>query len=133
MEDANRDEPWVLVVSTDDGTAQELAKLFREDGLHARATARGGQALRLASVSSPALAILDGDFEDISGPKLAACLRRIDNRILVIVATDQDGTLEQESREAGIVHYAPKPLDVPRLHAIGQRTLASRRGAQRTE
>jgi len=116
---------WVLVVDQDESAAGSLARRFQERGLMAHATASGQEALRLASLRKPTLAIIDLMLRDMmGGVELARRLRELDPELAMVVTTsDRRPALEVEARRVGIVHYAHKPLDLDRLDAVMTRAI----------
>ena len=115
---------WVLVVDQDESVAGSLARRFQERGLTAHATASGKEALRLASLRKPTLAIIDLMLRDMGGVELARRLRELDPELAMVVTTsDRRPALEVEARRVGIVHYAHKPLDLDRLDAVMTRAI----------
>ncbi|MBI2525350.1 MAG: response regulator [Candidatus Rokubacteria bacterium] len=117
---------WVLVVDRDESAADSLARRFQEQGLPAHATTSGQEALRLASLRKPSLAIIDLTVRGMAGVELARRLRALDPELAMVVTTsDRRPALEVEARRVGIVHYAHKPLDLERLDAVTTRAIES--------
>lgn len=117
---------WVLVVDQDESAAGSLARRFQERGLMAHATASGQEALRLASLRKPTLAIIDLMLKDMDGVELARRLRALDPGLAMVVTTGhRQPALEVEARRVGIVYYAHKPLDLDRLDAVTTRAIHS--------
>jgi len=115
---------WVLVVDQDESVAGSLVRRFQERGLTAHATASCKEALRLASLRKPTLAIIDLMLRDMGGVELARRLRELDPELAMVVTTsDRRPALEVEARRVGIVHYAHKPLDLDRLDAVMTRAI----------
>lgn len=120
-------EALVLVADADPRAARSLARRLWHSRLWTFPTTRGEEALRLARAFGLALAVIDARLEDMAGPELVARLRALDDRLPVVMTIARGrAESEVEAREAGIVYYASKPLDLRRLHAVARR--AVRRG-----
>jgi len=115
---------WVLVADRDGSAARLLGDLIRRLGLRAYHTTRGDEALRVAEAQPMRLAIIDVALQDMAGPELARRLRTLDPALPVVMTTgDFRPEVEVQAREAGIVHYAHKPLDDGRLEAVLRKIL----------
>jgi DNA-binding NtrC family response regulator len=124
--------PWVLVADRDESVGRALARRFQERGIEARATASGQEALSLASLGTPSLAVVDLRLADMRGVELARRLRALDPEVTVVVTTtDKRPALEVEARRVGIAHYAHKPLDLDRLDAVTSRAIPGSAGGPR--
>jgi len=63
----------------------------------------------------------------MAGHRLAARLRSHDPTLAIVITTaDPRPETEQLARQAGITHYAPKPIDARRLRAIVARSIQRR-------
>ncbi|HEV8674374.1 MAG TPA: response regulator [Methylomirabilota bacterium] len=118
---------WALIADGDERAARRVAARLGRLGFWAYPTTRGDEALWLAATYPLTLAVIDTRLDDMAGPELVTRLRRADPRLPVVVTTG-DGLAESEvrARRAGIVHFAPKPLDLRRLEAIVIQTLTGR-------
>ena len=117
---------WILVADADQVAARRLAACVLRRGLPAYATARGTDALRAVTARCFVLAVIDVALEDMAGYELAARLRAHDPRLpVVMTTTDRGPETERLARQAGIVHYAMKPLAGRRIETI----VAKRLGA----
>jgi DNA-binding response OmpR family regulator len=118
---ATRRAGWVLVADADERVATALAAHLRRRGLGAYVTPQGRDAMRLAAVHPPGLAVVDMRLADMAGTALVALLRRNDSQLPVIVTDAEDH--EVQAREHGIVHYARKPVDARALSSVVARVL----------
>jgi DNA-binding response OmpR family regulator len=129
MSHQRADQPgqvWVLVADADERAARALATRFRRLGLWAYPTTRGREAEELARAYRLTLAVIDVRLRDMAGHDLAARLRALDDRLsIVMTAGNRHAESEIQAREAGIVHFAPKPLDLRHLHAVVAKALGS--------
>jgi DNA-binding NtrC family response regulator len=114
----------VLIVDGDVAAARALAALVRRRGLAARLISRGDEALRAAGARSFALAVVDANLQDMAGSDLAGRLRdRAPALPVVMTTSDARPEIEVQARQAGIVHFAPKPLDQHRFDALVAKVL----------
>jgi DNA-binding response OmpR family regulator len=112
---------WVLVADRDEGAARGVAAALAHLGFWAFATPCGHQAVRLAGCHPLALAIVDERLADMPGLALARRLRRYDAALPLVITTGASArTSEVRARSLGIVHYAPKPLDLKTLQAVAE-------------
>lgn len=129
----------MLVADAEERAARALAGRFHRLGFWAYPTTRGDEALRLARTYRLTLAVIDVALRDMRGHELAARLKALDDRLpLIITAGDWDAESEILAREAGIVYYASKPINVRHLHAVVAKALeagepAAPRAAQRRD
>jgi DNA-binding NtrC family response regulator len=128
MRPAAPDRPrWVLVADRDGAAARRLVRSIRQQGLRARHTVRGDEALRLVEARCVRLVVVDVILQDMAGPELAHCLRTLDRALPVIVTTaDFRPEVEVTARAAGIAHYAHKPVDDRRLATLVRQILGAR-------
>lgn len=116
----------MLVADRDGSAARLLGDLIRRLGLRAYHTTRGEEALRVAEAQPMQLAVIDVALQDMAGPQLARRLRTLDPALPVVMTTgDFRPEVEVQAREAGIVHYAHKPLDDDRLEAVLRKVLSA--------
>lgn len=112
---------WALVADRDEAAARGVAAALAQLGLWVYPTPRGREAMRLARVQPLALAIVDESLADMPGHALAQALRRCDADLpLVMTAGANEPDDEIRARSIGIVHYAPKPLDMRALQAVAE-------------
>ena len=123
--EAPRGRSWILVADADHEVAEEISRHLNRQGFFSYATSWGLRALAAVTASRPALAIVDVQLQDMTGHALVAGLRDLDARVPVVVmcADDAPGH-EVRAREAGIVYYATKPLDLSRLATVVKRATA---------
>ena len=86
----------------------------------------GARALELARVEEPGLLILDLHLPDMNGLEVLRRLRQeaafAGARVAVLTASAMPGDIAA-AREAGVVEYWTKPLNVPRFMKDVQRLL----------
>lgn len=122
-----RSRSWILVADADHEVALEISRHLSRQGFFSYATSWGLRALAAVTASRPALAIVDVQLQDMTGHALVAGLRDLDARVPVVVTCADDDALGQEvrAREAGIVYFATKPLDLARLATVVRSATAS--------
>ncbi len=86
----------MLVVANHVDTAEALELLLSQSGREVRVAHRGRQAIEVARVLEPDLAILDLGLPDMRGCEVARELRRLATRPLVVIALSGS---EQRLRE----------------------------------
>jgi DNA-binding NtrC family response regulator len=99
----------VLVANEDGETLRRLGAALEFAGLRAQRAHGGGEALVLAAVRTPALAVVDTRLPDMRADELVRQLHALIPGLPVIV-TDSSGEprVECAAREAGIVHFAAR-------------------------
>lgn len=118
----------ILVADADEGSAKALATHLERQGFWVCQTNRGDEAVLLMRLHQPALAVIDIVLEEMSGCELATRLKQIDAKLPVIMtAKDQLAEWEAEARQAGIVYYAPKPIDLRWLDAVVRKAIQAPR------
>jgi DNA-binding response OmpR family regulator len=118
---------WALVADRDEAAARGVAAALARLGLWVYPTPRGQEAMRLARVQPLALAVVDERLADMPGHVLAQALRRCDAELpLVMTASASEPDGEVRARSIGIVHYAPKPLDLRALQAVAEHASRAR-------
>lgn len=107
------------MVDADTVAAKRLASHLSRLGHWAYAASSGERALRLVTLAPLTIAVVDVALEDMTGYELVARLKGVDD-LLPVVMTVADSRAEHEvlARGLGIVHYAPKPIDMRRLEAV---------------
>ena len=116
----------ILIADTDADWVKTLVTGFRRRGLVARHATRGDHAIRLARAHRFSLVMVDVTLEDMTGYELVNYLKAIDRRIpLVMTIGDHRAECEIQARQAGVIYYAPKPIEVSRLVALASRVIAS--------
>lgn len=109
----------VLIAEDNADGADTLQHVLCAWGHHAQATRDGQQAVALASVFKPEVAILDINMPIMDGYGAARLLRQAHAELLLIAMT---GTPHVETRsrarEAGFHHHFGKPVDLAVLQAL---------------
>ena len=121
-----RTASWVLIADADGSAALSLAR--HVDGFDIRTfpTRCGMDALAAACASRPSLVVVDVRLDDMTGYALVAGLRDLYDRIpIVMTCSDADPAHEIRAREAGVVHYATKPIDLSRFGSILEKARAA--------
>src|SRR5690349_17848223 len=115
---------WVLVADGDEAAAVAVAQRFSTAGLLAFPTSTGGDAVLLVRTGRIAVAVVGDALEDQTGHALVAMLTTLDPKLRIIMTVSPAWPeAEANARRMGIIHYAPKPLDVEALVAIVSRTV----------
>jgi two-component system response regulator RegA len=120
----------ILVVDDDDALRTRLVRAFRERGLEARGAASAEEAIALATVDSPELAVVDLRMPGSSGLQLVRELVTIDRATRVVVLTGYGSIATAlEAIRLGAVHYLTKPADAEQILAAFERPSAAEPGA----
>ena len=111
----------VLVVEDNPDMARLLAMALEREG-HDFQTARNGtEALVVAALYRPHVAIIDIGLPGLDGFYVARELRKIASEILIIAATGRsDPDAFERSREAGFDHHFVKPINLAALADVLQ-------------
>jgi two-component system, cell cycle sensor histidine kinase and response regulator CckA len=109
----------VLVVDDDAAIIRTLADILELHGYAAHTAATGGEGLRVAKSSKPALAVVDLRLPDMDGLELAHKLHELSEMTQVVVLT---GNASVESAIAALrehsVDYLVKPVNVDHLMQV---------------
>jgi DNA-binding response OmpR family regulator len=118
----------VLVADDNRDAADTIVWLLRNDGFDAVAAHDGEQALEIARVFKPQLAILDLDMPGLDGLTVARALRReqAPGTVLILIALTGLTTPEamRDAREAGFDRHVAKPIPGDDLCALVSAYLA---------
>lgn len=110
---------WVLIADADRRAALGLARHLDAFAVRSFPTPCGMDALVAARASRPALVVVDVQLDDMTGYALIAGLRQMYDRMpIVMTCPDADPAHEIRARQYGVVHYATKPMDLPRFGSI---------------
>lgn len=111
--------PLILVAAVDTEAARTLVHHFEKRGFNVAHSGTAEETLRLAEGLRFNLAVIDAQFEDMSGIELCRRLKSYDSRLPVIMASaDRSAATERKAREAGIIHYMQTPLNLQRIQAV---------------
>jgi DNA-binding response OmpR family regulator len=114
-----RTASWVLIADADRPATLSLARYLDAFDVRSFPTRCGMEALGAARASRPGLVVVDVRLDDMTGYALLAGLRQLYDRIPVVMTCgDADPAHEIRAREAGVVHYTTKPIDLVRFEAI---------------
>lgn len=111
----------VLVVDDNVDAAQSLAMVLDTLGMEHAVVHDGPSALRLVDDFQPDAVLLDIGMRGMDGYEVARQLRRNPRNtdILLIAVTGWSNAPDlKRSREAGIDHHLPKPVDIPQLKTL---------------
>jgi two-component system response regulator RegA len=108
----------LLIVEDDDVLRERLAKAFERRRIEVRTARSAEDALRLAEMDPPELALLDLRIGEASGLDLISRLRALDpaTRIVVLTGYGSVATAVQAVR-LGALHYLTKPADADEILA----------------
>src|SRR5215211_5260507 len=113
LQNDNDDVCRVLIVEDNADASTMLAKAVQRQGFEFQIARNGTEALVVASVFRPHIAIIDIGLPGLDGFHVARELRKTGADLLIIAATGRDGAADVErSREAGFDHHMTKPLDL---------------------
>jgi len=120
-------EARTLLVVDDDATFRtRLIQGFCKRGFEVRGAADATEALALARVESPELAVVDLRMPELSGLVLVRELKQIDQATNVVVLTGYGSIATAlEAVRLGATHYLTKPADIDDILAAFERGAAS--------
>ena len=122
----------VLVVDDNMDAADSIAVYLRLEGHEVRTVSDAPQALAIAQVFAPHVAVLDIGLPGMSGYELARRLRRNADGPGLFVALTGYGHVDDrlQSEEAGFDHHFVKPADPRDIQGVIARWLAQEPGSQ---
>lgn len=108
----------LLIVDDDEPWRRRLERAFRERGFEVRSAGNYDDALELARVDSPEMAVVDLRMPGRSGLEVVRDLHEIDphTRILVLTGYGSIATAIDAVR-LGATNYLPKPADIDEILA----------------
>jgi two-component system response regulator RegA len=108
-----------LVVDDDEVFRTRLVRALAARGYDAQGASDYDEAMALARVESPELAVVDLRLPGRSGLDLVRDLRAVDDTTSILVLTGYGSIATAvESLKLGAVHYLSKPLDVDQVLAV---------------
>lgn len=113
----------VLVVDDDADMRRAMNEVLTEQGLLVDLARDGGEALRRAIDSRPALVILDITLPVIDGFRVADVLRERFGSIPILAVT-ADGRAPYKARRVGAYAFLRKPFELDELVRMVERGLA---------
>ncbi|HSZ68874.1 MAG TPA: response regulator transcription factor [Solirubrobacteraceae bacterium] len=124
----------VLVVDDDRAVREALRRALTLGGYDVQLAEGGAQSLELLSQSLPDAVVLDVSMPDIDGLEVCRRLRRLGNRVPILMLTARDAVADRiDGLDVGADDYMVKPFDVgelnARLRALLRRTAPSEDGA----
>lgn len=114
--------PTLLLVDDDRILRERLARAFRDRGFEVSVAGNFNEAVGLANLQSPELAVVDLRMPGKSGLELVEALKAIDvtTRIVVLTGYGSIATAIDAVR-LGATHYLPKPADADEILAAFDR------------
>jgi two-component system response regulator RegA len=110
---ANSPAPSILIVDDDEVLRKRLGRAFTERGYDTRCAADFNEAMALAQVDSPELAVVDLRMTGRSGLELVRALRDLDTSTKIVVLTGYGSIATAvDAMRLGATSYLPKPADV---------------------
>jgi two-component system response regulator MprA len=124
----------VLVVDDDRAVRDALRRALALGGYEVQLAAGGAQALELLAQALPDAVVLDVSMPDIDGLEVCRRLRRLGNRVPILILTARDAVADRiDGLDVGADDYMVKPFDVgelrARLRALLRRSATSDEGA----
>jgi two-component system response regulator MprA len=124
----------ILVVDDDRAVRDALRRALSLGGYEVRLAEGGAHALELIAESLPDVVVLDVAMPDIDGLEVCRRLRRLGNRIPILILTARDAVADRiDGLDVGADDYMVKPFDVgelkARLRALLRRSGANADGA----
>ncbi len=112
----------VLIVDDDATYRSRLARAFLDRGFDTSSAGSAPEALALAAVESPELAVVDLKMPGPSGLELVRALKGIDPMTNIVVVTGYGSIATAlEAVRLGATHYLTKPCDVDDILAAFDR------------
>ncbi len=109
----------ILVIDDDRAVVRLLVVRLEEEGYTVLSAATSDEGLKLVTVFTPDLVLLDMGLPDMSGLEVLKRIRVINPTLPVIVVTgNTDPQRAREALELGAVAYIDKPFDVPYLKRV---------------
>jgi CheY-like chemotaxis protein len=116
----------ILVVDDSTTNIVLLEAIFQDKGFKIKTAFNVGEAIQSMSKTRPDLILLDLLMPKISGFEFLRQLRKDENSknlpVIVISAVTDDETI-LKIRNMGAVEYVSKPIDIPTLIALVEKTL----------
>jgi DNA-binding response OmpR family regulator len=120
----------ILVIDDDRAVVRLLVVRLEEEGYMVLSAATSDEGLKLVTVFTPDLVLLDMGLPDMSGLELLKRIRAINPAIAVIMVTgNTDPRRAREALELGACAYVDKPFDVPYLKRVVAMALREGEGA----
>src|SRR5689334_11797267 len=121
-------QPKILLIEDDRGTASALEKVLSADGYDVKVSARGDEGLSQANTGPCDLVITDLKLPGLGGLDLIAQLHTAKPKLPIIMMTAH-GTTETaiEAMKLGACDYLVKPFEADELLALAASALASSR------
>jgi two-component system response regulator MprA len=108
----------ILVVDDDRAVREALRRALMLGGYDVQLAEGGAQALELLAQALPDAVVLDVAMPDIDGLEVCRRLRRIGNRVPVLILTARDAVADRiDGLDVGADDYMVKPFDVGELRA----------------
>jgi two-component system, response regulator RegA len=105
-------KPSILIVDDDQAFRRRLARAFEDRGYDTSTAGDYEEAVALAQVDSPELAVVDLKMPGRSGLELVQALRAIDPATRVVVLTGYGSIATAiDAVRLGATYYLPKPAD----------------------
>jgi two-component system response regulator MprA len=108
----------VLVVDDDRALRDALRRVLTLAGYEVQGAADGEQAIELVAQAVPDAVVLDVGLPGIDGLEVCRRLRRLGNRVPILMLTARDAVSDRiDGLDAGADDYLVKPFDVEELKA----------------
>ncbi len=120
--DANLMPNTIMVVDDSYAFRERLARAFRERGFRVQTATNYDEAIDLATVEMPELAVVDLRMPGKNGLELVRDLKKIDESVKVLVLTGFGSIATAiDAVRLGAINYLPKPADADDILAAFQR------------
>jgi len=120
----------VLIVDDDPDMREALAVLLTDAGYQVDVAHDGQEAIGKLPMSSPDLVVTDVQMPGMHGLDLAQYLRRLDDKLPIVLATGcETRDLQTQAEAYGAVACLVKPIDLEELTWTIEVALACRRGS----
>lgn len=124
----------ILVVDDDRAVREALRRALTLAGYDVQLADGGAQALELVAQALPDAVVLDLGMPDIDGLEVCRRLRRLGNRVPILILTARDAVADRiDGLDVGADDYMVKPFDIgelgARLRALLRRSLPDGAGS----
>lgn len=111
-DDSGSSRPSILIVDDDRVLRDRLARAFVDRGYDARVAGSHAEAIRLAKLDSPEMAVVDLRMPGGSGLEVVRDLKAADATTRIVVVTGYGSiSTAVEAMRLGATYYLPKPAD----------------------
>lgn len=113
----------ILIIDDDRAAGWKSRSILLDCGFRVFLASTAQNAAEMMQRHKVDLAIIEAGFKEIEGYKLAAVLRGLNKSLKIIMTAERsDSETERQCRQAGILHYALKPLNYQQILSVIERS-----------